>query len=169
MLIAADGDSKSDVELAFNNRSISLPISVTVRQHTDERRVVSNISYYETTESKLRTKKPANYVFDRQDILSDNPESGFYSTSKIKLSESGRYETFNERTPVTKSETSKLLYVKVDLSDFSGNMNGGKGDKELTAAAIAALDELLGQIKQNDNTVILRFVTITTQAPRSPT
>lgn len=88
------------------------------------------------------------------DPLSDNPERGMYRTSNLTLTETGK----TQATVVTRSETSRLLYLKVDLSAFSGSMNGSGHDLELTDAALAELDVVLGQIKQNDNSAILRFV-----------
>ena len=158
---AKDGDSVSDVDFAKNNASFSMPVSIEARQHTesDDRKV--SFIYSETEESKNRETKPLNYTFDKQDILSDNPERGFYSTSLLKLDESGK-DTSTINTDYTgftsvKSNTSHLLHLKVDLSAFSGNMRASE-DTELTAAAISCLEDVLGQIKQNDNTVILRFV-----------
>lgn len=157
-----DGDDVSDVDFALNNARISLPVSIRVRQHIedadgteDDRKISSAISYIETAASKQRTKKPASYTFDEQDILSDNPESGFYSTSLIKLTENGADSA--RATPVVKSDTSSMLHLKVDLSAFSGSMNGSN-DIELSSAAIAAFANTLESIKQNNNTVILRFV-----------
>ncbi len=156
----ADGDSSSDVDFALNNASVSLPVSIRVKQHidgggVDDRKTSSAISYVGTTESKERTTKPTGYTFDEQDILSDNPESGFYSTRFLKLTESGTDAA--RAAAVVKSDTSSMLYLKVDLSAFSGNMNGS-GDLELSSAAITAFADTLESIKQNDNTVILRFV-----------
>lgn len=85
--------------------------------------------------------------------LSDNPERGFYSTSYIKLTEDG-CEADNV---ITKSTVSNLLFLRVDLSEFSGAMNG-LADKELTHESITSLNNTLEEIKQNNNSVVLRFV-----------
>lgn len=158
----ADGDDRSDADFAFNNLSVSLPVSVRVRQHleddedgtADDRKISSAISYKETSASKPRAVGAE--ILAEQDILSDNPESGFYSTSFIKLTESGT--AASRAATSVKSNTSSMLNLKVDLSEFSGNMNASGEDKELTAAAVNALNNTLESIKQNDNTVILRFV-----------
>lgn len=153
-----DGDDFSDVGLALNNASLSLPVSIKLRQHTEgggDRMVSSDISFFETVESKKRNVLLGDYPsFDRQDILADNSERGFYSTSQLVLTKDGRDESV---LTATSSNVSKLLNLKVDLSAFSGAMNG-TGDEELTQAALTALENILEQIKQNDNTVILRFV-----------
>lgn len=156
-----NGNSVSDVDFALNNTALSLPVSIRVRQHIDDadgeidgRKVSSAISYIQTTETK--TRMTGKDILAEQDILSDNPESGFYSSSFLKLTESG---TAASRSATSvKSDTSSMLYLKVDLSEFSGNMNASGEDIELSAAAIKALDDTLNIIKQNDNTVILRFV-----------
>lgn len=93
------------------------------------------------------------YVFNKDNALCMNPERGFYSSSSIKLGENGSGSSWTN----TKSEISNLLYLKVDLSDFSGNMNGSQ-DKPLTDKAIHDFRSTLESIKQNNNTIILRFV-----------
>lgn len=108
----------------------------------------------ETTETVRRSVQGENYIFDEQDCLHNNPERGFYSTSVIKVNESG---ITNPHYP-TKSSVSKLLFLKIDLSALSGNMNDDAIDKPLTRNAIEDIAETLQQIKQNDNTVILRIV-----------
>lgn len=153
------GDSAADTSIGELFDSLNIPVWVKVQQHidgaeNDDEKVTSCLSYYETTETKLRTVPPVNYAFDRQDVLSVNPERGFYSTSGLVLTAAGA------KSPVTatKSGTSNLLYLKVDLSEFSGSMNESGTDIELTDAAVNALADALEQIKQNDNTAILRFV-----------
>lgn len=158
---AEDGEqSATDKDFAKEHASVTVPVSIRVRQHIDgtdlmdDRKVSSSLSYAETTQYKTRTTLLVGDPYDKQDILSDNPERGFYSTSLLKLTENGTDPAY---VPVEKSSTSKLLQLKVDLSAFSGSMNGTGEDKALTSAAINELDALLGKIKENDNTVILRF------------
>lgn len=161
----SDNHNAADTSIALNYDALTLPVSVKIKQHgegsyeTEEgRKVTSNISYVETTETKKRETQALNYKFDRQDILSDNPEKGFYSTSTIGLNEKGLVLPDGYYSAVTKSKTNHLLYLKVDLSAFSGSMNGKSNDLELTDAAISALEKVLEEIKQNNNTIILRFV-----------
>lgn len=162
---SADSNSLSDTNLTLTRDVLSLPVSVKIKQHVEDsnfeeeqKKITSNISYIETTETKPRKTQPINYTFDNQDVLSENPERGFYSTSNIGLDENGLVLPSGYSSAITKSNTSNMLYLKVNLSEFSGNMNAAGKDKELTSAAITAFDEILRQIKQNNNTVILRFV-----------
>lgn len=125
----SDNHNAADTSIALNYDALTLPVSVKIKQHgegsyeTEEsRKVTSNISYVETTETKKRETQALNYKFDRQDILSDNPEKGFYSTSTIGLNEKGLVLPTGYYSAVTKSKTNHLLYLKVDLSAFSGSM-----------------------------------------------
>lgn len=88
------------------------------------------------------------------DIVSLNPETGFYSSSSIALTPDG----LTSDDIKLQSDVSNLLYLKVDLSAFSGNMNDIGIDLELTDNAIHAFETILEKIKQNNNTIILRFV-----------
>lgn len=116
----------------------------------------AGIEYVDGMQTKTRATPPINpsYSVKDQDLLADNPERGFYSSSPIVLGEQGLLTA----SPIVASNTSKLLYLKVDMSAFSGSMNGTGTDKELTAQAIAGLESVLEKIKQKDNTIILRFV-----------
>lgn len=162
----ASDDSKNslDTDIALHYDNLTLPVSIKIKQHMEgtdyekeNRKITSNISYAETTETKQRETQGLNYTFNEQDILSDNPEKGFYSSSTIGLNESGLVLPAGYVDAVVKSKTNNLLYLKVDLSAFSGKMNGTV-DKDLTPAAISALEGVLERIKQNNNTIILRFV-----------
>lgn len=152
----------SDTNVALSCEDLKLPVYVKIKQHVEDadseienKKVTTNISYIESTEVKQRETQGVNYEFNEQDILSVNPEKGFYSTSVMKLNEDG---AASGQYVETKSKTTNLLYLKVDLSAFSGSMNGTGIDKELTDAAINSLEGKLEAIKQNNNTVILRFV-----------
>lgn len=155
-----DANNDNDTALALKRDPLRLPVSVTIKQHNENdanRKVTSNLSYLETTETKQRTTGITGLNIEiPQDILSDNPERGFYSTSILTLDEAGKVN--NNNSCNTKSNTSRLLYLKVDLSAFSGSMNGKGQDLELTPEAISALEQVLEEIKQNNNTIILRFV-----------
>lgn len=158
----ADGTSDlDDTNFMLSHKNFALPMLVKVKQHTEsdnqaveDRMRISNISYVESLQQISRDTRPLNYSFSMQDAYSVNPERGFYSTSLLILNESG---VVNGYTAV-KSNTSKLMYLKVQLSAFSGNMNSSHTDIDLTDAAVAAFDNVLSQIKQNDCSVILRFV-----------
>lgn len=160
-----DSNNSDDTNLALNVDDLTLPVYMKIKQHIEDanyeeeiKKVTSNISYVETTETKPRETQGLNYKFNEQDALSDNPEKGFYSSSTIGLNESGLVLPDGYISAVTKSNTNNLLYLKVDLSAFSGSMNGTGNDLELTAASISALANTLEEIKQNNNTIILRFV-----------
>ena len=92
-----------------------------------------------------------NKYEESKDSLNYNPERGFYRTATLKLNE-------NDNVPLNlKSEISTLLWLRVDISSFSGAQNKEK-DKELTTDAINALNKTLENIRNNNNSVILRFV-----------
>lgn len=79
----------------------------------------------------------------------NNPERGFYHTNFLRLKES-------DNQAILDSEN-QLIYLDVDISAFSGAINKDE-DKELTQDAINALDNSLKNEKNNNNSVILRFV-----------
>lgn len=165
------GAEVADTRLALEG-SLKLALNVKVRQYIDKDteepltrgKQISNISYFETQATKPRETMPKDikYTPPEQDLLSENPERGFYSTSYLPLIETGLPDkipnTTNDFVFIDKSNTSKMLYLKVDLTAFSGNMNASGVDKELTPDALTELDKALEKIKQNDNTVIIRFV-----------
>lgn len=161
----SDENNEDDTKIVFNYDELILPINIKVKQHIEDdnyeeemRKITSNISYRETTRTKQRTTQALNYTFDKQDILNENPERGFYSSSTIGLNENGLILPRGYYAAITKSNTSNLLHLKVDLSAFSGNMNIAKKDLELTDSALNAFKNILEEIKQNNNTIILRFV-----------
>lgn len=161
----SDSNNLSDTNVALNFEDLTLPVYVKIKQHSEDdnyaeeiKKITSNISYAETTETKQRITQGLHYTFNEQDVLSDNPEKGFYSSSTIGLNEKGLVLPTGYFSAVTKSKTNNLLYLKVDLSAFSGSMNTAGNDLELTNAAISALEKILEEIKQNNNTIILRFV-----------
>lgn len=162
---ASDSRDSSDTDIGLKSEYLTLPVSIKIKQHIEDdnyeeerKKITSNISYTETTETKKRITQGLDYTFGEQDVLSDNPEKGFYSSSTIGLNQNGLVLPGGYFSAVTKSKTNNLLYLKVDLSAFSGSMNGTGSDLELTPAAISRLKEILEEIKQNNNTIILRFV-----------
>lgn len=151
-----------DAAFVLRNNVMSIPMSIKISQHiidipVEESKMRVALTSDETLSLvKNRVTQGANFRVDEQDLLSENPERGFYSVSEVKIDSVGNLTS--ERSVYDISNTSKLLFLKVDLSDFSGNMNDSKTDMLLTQSAIEALDVLLGKIKENDNTIILRFV-----------
>ena len=93
-----------------------------------------------------------NEFTESYDSLTNNPNKGFYRTDTLYLKQSGN-KAINP-----KSETSNLNWLCVELSDFSGAQNKSGKDVELTDDALNALDETLANIKNNNQSVILRFV-----------
>lgn len=162
---ASDANNLSDTNLALNINNLKIFINMKIKQHIggehaeeENKKTTSLISYSESTETKNRLVQSTQYTFNEQDVLHDNPERGFYSSSTITLGESGLISPASVDGVVTKSGTSSMLYLKVDISAFSGYMNASHVDKRLTSAAISALESVLEKIKQNNNTIILRFV-----------
>ncbi len=151
-------DDYSDVQSVLDYGNIELPMVVSVCQH------IENTDSSETLiaqllpfkESLLETERPTTgiginpYYQANLDALYQNPERGMYSSNFLALSKSGN------TTKDMEAKVSKLLYLKVDLSAFSAWRNGT--DIELTEDAINTLDSQLENIKQHNNTVILRFV-----------
>lgn len=149
-------DENFDVQSALNYKKIELPMVVMVRQHIDNADSSSTLipQLISFKESLLEVERPtvtvAPFYTSSLDALYQNPERGFYNTNILNLSKSGN--TVSDM----QSRVSKLLYLKVDLSAFSAWRNGT--DIELTEDAINTLKAQLENIKQHNNTVILRFV-----------
>ena len=93
-----------------------------------------------------------NEYTESYDSLTNNPNKGFYSTNTLYLKQSGN------KAMNPKSITSNLNWLCVELSDFSGAQNKSGKDVELSQNALNALDETLSNIKNNNQSVILRFV-----------
>ena len=93
-----------------------------------------------------------NEYTESYDSLTNNPNKGFYRTNTLYLKQSGN-KSINP-----KSTTSNLNWLCVELSDFSGAQNESGKDTELSQDALNALDETLANIKNNNQSVILRFV-----------
>lgn len=91
--------------------------------------------------------KELNYNESTEEI--NNPERGFYRTNGLKLNPSGNRATTDGKD--------KFIYLCVDISAFSGAINGDK-DLELTEDALNALENTLNNEKNQNNSVILRFV-----------
>ena len=101
----------------------------------------------EADTSNTLTDSGISYTENLENI--QNPERGFYTTNLLRLQETGN-------TPVTDAPNN-LIQLKVDISDFSGAING-VADKELSSSALDALAETLKNEKNNNNSVILRFI-----------
>lgn len=99
-----------------------------------------------------RTYQSKLYDFPKQDDLSVNPDRGFYTATKVKLTETG----IAEENPKYYSRVSNMVYLGIDISSFSGAINKEK-DKEFTPEALEAIKNMLEQVKQNNNTAIVRF------------
>ena len=93
-----------------------------------------------------------NEYTESYDSLTNNPNKGFYRTNTLYLKQSGN-KSINP-----KSTTSNLNWLCVELSDFSGAQNESGKDIELSQDALNALDETLSNIKNNNQSVILRFI-----------
>lgn len=153
-----DIDNYLDVQSVLDYGKIELPMVVTVRQHI-ENTDLSDISVTQLLafkESLLEVERPTKevnitpYYKASLDSLYQNPERGMYNSNFLVLSKSGN------TTKDMEAKVSRLLYLKVDLSAFSAWRNGI--DEELTQDAIDTLKAQLENIKQHNNTVILRFV-----------
>lgn len=154
----SDEENYSDVQSVLDYGNIELPIVILVKQHLDD----SDPAYSPITqllpykETLLRVERPNSgliispYYDASMDSLYQNPERGMYNSNTLTLAKNGN--TIKDM----KAKTSRLLYLKVDLSAFSAWRNGN--DEDLSQNAIDTLASQLENIKQNNNTVILRFV-----------
>ena len=100
-----------------------------------------------------------NGSYCMKDALLNNPERGFYTTNQLVLYRDDRKNKYLNPN----SSNGSLIYLSVDLSDFSGayhlNSDGSLGgDAELSRGALDALRVTLSNIKNNNKQVILRFV-----------
>lgn len=147
-----------DLQSALDYGNIELPIVVAVRQHIENSDLNATLlpQLLPYKETLLEVERPTTgitinpYYESSLDSLYQNPERGMYSSNFLVLSKSGNQIKDME------AHVSKLLYLKVDLSAFSAWRNGT--DIELTSDAINTLKNQLENIKQHNNTVILRFV-----------
>ncbi|MBO5564411.1 MAG: DUF4832 domain-containing protein [Lachnospiraceae bacterium] len=135
---------------------MAAPCSVFAEQSLDD----SGIDYSDALEKTSRNDylTSAN-AYDSMDALYMNPGRGFYWwPGTLTLRNSSGNNPINP-----KSEKSSLIYLPVNLYDFSGayhpDATGGRGeDNELTQSALDALDKTLKNIRNNNNQVILRFI-----------
>ena len=96
---------------------------------------ISNIPLFNYITDAEETDNNNKYK-ESMDILTNNPHRGFYRTESLTLKESD-----NEAKDFS-SPTSKLVFLHVDISSFSGAQNGSE-DKELSQDALNALDTTL--------------------------
>lgn len=153
-----ESDNLLDIKSVTDYGKIELPIVVTVKQHIDgvdqKKELITQLIPYK--ETLLQVERPKSGIiispfYDAYlDALYKNPERGMYSSNNLTLEKTGN--TIKNM----KASVSNLLYLKVDLSAFSAWRNGK--DEELSQNAIDTLRKQLENIKQNNNTVILRFV-----------
>lgn len=153
------GDGGDAADTALSGSPVEVPVSVRVRQHTGEGTCGDGLAsmgldYRDGRETVPRAVPAASYDAGAQDALYRNPGRGFYSTSNLKLLPGGKADGWT----ATSSGTSGMLYLKVDLSAFSGSMNGTGEDLGLTDKALSALSQALGDIRQSGCTAALRFV-----------
>ena len=81
----------------------------------------------------------------------DNPDQGFYRPVYVRLTEEGASYNKNIVNAAT-----QLYHLRVDISAFSGAVNGA-GDKPLSDAALEGLEELLTYLKENEKNAVVRF------------
>ena len=81
----------------------------------------------------------------------DNPDQGFYRPIFVRMTDDGA--SFNKNIV---NDSTQLYHLRVDISAFSAAVNGA-ADKQISAAALDGLRELLSYIKSRDKNVIVRF------------
>lgn len=81
----------------------------------------------------------------------NNPDQGFYRPIYVRLTEDGASYNKNIVNAAT-----QLYHLRVDISAFSGAVNGS-GDKPLSSAALKGLEELLSYLKKNEKNAVVRF------------
>lgn len=79
-----------------------------------------------------------------------NPDQGFYRTSYVSFTPDGASKALSYM------ENVNLYHLRMDISEFSGVVNG-EGDKLLTEPALTELKSVLEYYKQREKSVIVRF------------
>ena len=94
-------------------------------------------------------KQNLNYTESIEKI--NNPDQGFYRPIYVKANEDGISYNKNIVTSAT-----QLYHLRVDISEFSGMVNGSQ-DKPLSSAMLTGLDQMLTYLQQQNKNAIVRF------------
>lgn len=81
----------------------------------------------------------------------NNPDQGFYRPIYVRMNDGGA--SYNKNIV---NKTTRLYHLRVDISAFSGAVNG-QSDKSISISALDGLTELLTYLKTNDKNAIVRF------------
>lgn len=81
----------------------------------------------------------------------NNPDQGFYRPVYVRVTENG--VSYNKNIV---NESTRLYHLRIDISAFSGAVNG-KGDMQLTQSAVNGFEEILFYLKERDKNAIVRF------------
>lgn len=90
-----------------------------------------------------------NYAESTENI--NNPDQGFYRPVYVRVTDGGA--GYNKGII---SASTQLYHLRIDISAFSGAVNG-VADKPLSESAVSGLEELLSFLNQNEKSAVVRF------------
>ena len=90
-----------------------------------------------------------NYAESTENI--NNPDQGFYRPVYVRVTDGGA--DYNKGII---SASTQLYHLRIDISAFSGAVNG-VADKPLSESAVSGLEELLSFLNQNEKSAVVRF------------
>lgn len=94
-------------------------------------------------------RQDLNYTESAEKI--NNPDQGFYRPIPVKMTDGGA--TYNKNIV---NDTTQLYHLRIDISAFSGAVNG-TGDKPLSEAALNGLEELLTYLRSKEKSAVVRL------------
>ncbi len=131
-------------------------IKVAVENKAKDATFTGDIKWNLTSESPVlnyNIKQDLDYTESVAKI--NNPDQGFYFPVFIRIGPNGKVSS-NTSLIDWNTVEHQLFQLKIDISDFSGKVNGS-GDLELTEAALNFLEEELNIYKSHKKNLIVRF------------
>ncbi|MBP5519796.1 MAG: DUF4832 domain-containing protein [Treponema sp.] len=109
-------------------------------------------------------KQSISYV--DSDAIIYNPDMGFYSAETVKIAANGSISNLSDVNDEINYKSDKvysykssthfnLVHLKVDISAFSGRVNGT--DKDVENLNLSNLKSILQNARENNKTIIIRF------------
>lgn len=104
-------------------------------------------------ETGSKTKQSISYSDANKKL--NNPDQGFYNAIDVAVKRSGISNLSSLKSEIKYADYN-LIHLKMDISDFSKNVNKSK-DYELTSQALSDIDALLKSLYSAEKTTIIRF------------
>lgn len=124
----------------FCGTVIGIVIWATTRGDSDSEREDENYVYLK---QELSYSESLDYIL--------NPDQGFYRPIFVRMT--SEQVTYNKNIV---NNSTQLYHLRIDISAFSGAVNGS-GDLDLSEAALNGLDGLLQYLKDRQKSAIVRF------------